>query len=221
MRRITLPVLVGLFALVGCSRAAPIKAEPDTDTKTAAAPTARVDSGVSPVAANEPRAGQEAPPIGKEPVHDDTAPPAPVAPPAPPPGPRGPRDPDAVREATFRYMFGKNASGQKQSARVYCLEVENSADPSAAFLARFKNVAPHVTRASACDASADKGVIEKSSGKQGLIFRVDTIIWVDDDHAEVGGGYYEAGLSASGNTYYLERKNGAWHVTKDVMHWIS
>jgi hypothetical protein len=118
-------------------------------------------------------------------------------------------------------MFGKNASGQQQSAGVYCLELEKGADPSPAFLARLRSAAPHVTRASACDASADKGVIEKSSGKQGLIFRVESISWIDDDHAEVGGGYYEAGLSASGNTYYLERKNGAWHVTKDVMHWIS
>jgi hypothetical protein len=213
--------LLALFAVVGCTRAAPIKAEPDNDSKSAPAPIARADSGASPVASQEPqRAGQEAPPVGKEAVAEQSPSPPP-APPARSPNTSATRDPDAVREAAFRYMFGKNASGQQQTSGVYCLEVENGADPSAAFLARFRNVAPHVTRASACDASPDKGVVEKSSGKRGLMFRVDTIIWLDDDHVEVGGGYYEAGLSASGNTYYLERKNGAWHVTKDVMHWIS
>jgi hypothetical protein len=214
---------LGVLVLsIGCSRAAPIKADLDSEK---APPTAQVPSStrvassarvapVAVVASGEPaRAAQD----WRETAREDPAP----APPASPPGPRRPGDPDDVREATFRYMFGSNASGQQQNALVFCLQLENNADPSAAFIARFSKTKQHVLAASACDASAYTGVVEKATGKSGLIFRVDGIKWVDDDHAEVSGGYYEAGLSASGNTYFLERAHGAWHVTKDVMSWIS
>jgi len=32
---------------------------------------------------------------------------------------------------------------------------------------------------------------------------------------------YEAGLSASGNTYTVKKIKGKWKVTNDKMHWIS
>jgi hypothetical protein len=41
------------------------------------------------------------------------------------------------------------------------------------------------------------------------------------DAAEVSGGYYEAELSASGNTYYMRKKDGKWVCEKNVMRWIS
>ena len=44
---------------------------------------------------------------------------------------------------------------------------------------------------------------------------------VSDTKVEVSGGYYEAGLSSSGNTYIVELKEGKWVVTGDTMHWIS
>ena len=38
---------------------------------------------------------------------------------------------------------------------------------------------------------------------------------------EVAGGYYEGGLSASGNVYRLKRVDGGWKVIEDGMEWIS
>jgi hypothetical protein len=136
---------------------------------------------------------------------------------SPSPSPDG----DAIREAVLRHMFGKNASGQQQRARVFCIELEGGADPSPAFLARFKGVRVPLRPGSGCTKSPDKGVIDKKTHARGLAFRVDSLRQLDRDHAVVEGGYYEAGLSASGNTYTLERQNGAWVVTKDVMNWIS
>lgn len=130
-----------------------------------------------------------------------------------------PRDLD-IREAALRYMFRHNASGQQLQAHVYCIGLPDI-DPSAAFVARLGDVRPTVKPISACDAGAGDGVLDKATGQLGLIFHAGAIRWIDADHAELDGGYYEAGLSASGNTYYLQRQNGAWLVTKDVMHWIS
>ena len=45
--------------------------------------------------------------------------------------------------------------------------------------------------------------------------------YTDKDHATVNGGYFEAGLSASGNVYTVERLKGVWTVVKDEMTWIS
>ena len=122
--------------------------------------------------------------------------------------------------------MGDNASGQQQRTGAYFLEVTDlksgkQIDPSPAFLKRFAGHKPRVAAVSQCSASADKGVRDKKTGEQGLIFSVDDIYWISETQVRVGGGYYEAGLSASGNTYTLEKKNGKWVVVKDVMNWIS
>jgi len=137
-----------------------------------------------------------------------------------------PADNDAIREAIFRHQMPHNASGLQQAARVCFLEVLDRTsghyvDPSPALMKRFANNTPRVAGRSACTASADKGVRDKKTGEQGLIFTVGFIKWVSNDEVEVDGGYYEASLSASGNTYYLRKINGKWIVVKDVMNWIS
>jgi hypothetical protein len=118
-------------------------------------------------------------------------------------------------------MFGKNASGMHQHAKVYCLHFEQGADPPASFLARFASLKTPVRAGSACSEDARSGVVEVATKAPGLAFRIDSVQWTDKDHATVQGGYYEAGLSASGNVYTLERKSGAWVVTGDQMVWIS
>jgi hypothetical protein len=129
-----------------------------------------------------------------------------------------------IREATFRYQFGKNASGQQQRAKSYYLAISadgKSGDPDDAFMKRFVGNEPPVKKRSECDTSAQKGVVDKKTGESGLVFSTGPIKWVSDTEAEISGGYYEAGLSASGNTYYLKKADGKWKVIKNVMHWIS
>ena len=55
-----------------------------------------------------------------------------------------------------------------------------------------------------------QGCLGQKTGEQGLIFRVTSIKCISDTEVEAKGGYYEAGLSASGNIYTLkkERANG-------------
>lgn len=113
-----------------------------------------------------------------------------------------------IAEATFRYQFEHNASGQQQKAPAYFLSLFGK-DPAEAFLKRFEGHKPPVKKGS-----------EFKIGK-GLLFRVARIKRVSDAKVEVSGGYYEAGLSSSGNTYVVEFKNGKWVVTRDRMHWIS
>ena len=130
-----------------------------------------------------------------------------------------------IREATFRYQFRKNASGQQQAAKVYCLELAvdgKRADPDDAFLKRFAGNKPPVKKGSECGMSAEQGVvIDKETGASGLIFNTGDIQWVSDTEVEVSGGYYEASLSASGNVYSLKKVNGIWTVIKEKMTWIS
>jgi hypothetical protein len=125
---------------------------------------------------------------------------------------------DAIVEAVFRYQFAHNASGLQKAAEVVCLSAFDK-DPKPALLKRLGN--PVVRPASACDATSGRGVVEKGTGKQGYILEVGAIRRTSPTTAEAEGGYYEAGLSASGNTYFLERKKGRWVTVRDVMHWIS
>ena len=136
-------------------------------------------------------------------------------------------DPD-IAEATFRYQFEHNASGQKTAANVYCIgfsavsvDDRTTQDPPSDFLRRLSDVTPPVKAYSQCSRSVGHSIVDKVTGKPGLIFRIGFVKRTDSSHCEVEGGYYEANESASGNTYYLEKHGGKWTVVKDIMHWIS
>ena len=130
-----------------------------------------------------------------------------------------PADEDDIREAVFRYQFKHNASGQQQNAKAYFLSLGKDKDPSDLFMVRFKDHKPPVKKRS--QATGKFEVIDKKTGKSGIIFVVSTIKRARGDKVLVDGGYYEAGLSSSGNVYTVERKNNKWVVTKDQMLWIS
>jgi hypothetical protein len=56
--------------------------------------------------------------------------------------------------------------------------------------------------------------------RRGLVFRTEEV-QIDGAQATASGGYFEAGLSASGNIYTVERqRDGSWLMTSDKMQWI-
>jgi hypothetical protein len=128
----------------------------------------------------------------------------------------GDSDPDAddIREALFRYMISRcNTSYYK----VCFVSIDRRApgdtaklrpgdtDPSDQFLRRFTHTPIPVRKDSDCTASS-RGVFDKKSGARGLIFNVGKITRHSPTLAEIEGGYYAAGLSASGNTYTVEKR---------------
>jgi hypothetical protein len=72
-----------------------------------------------------------------------------------------------------------------------------------------------------CSSDAHRGVAEKRTGKRGVVFRVRTIKWVSETEVDVVGGYFEDGLSASGNTYTVIKTQGKWTVSEAKTNWIS
>ena len=133
---------------------------------------------------------------------------------------------DDIREATFRYLFVKNASGLQQNAKVYFLSLldpvkKQHEDPADGFMARFAGHHPRVAKASAANSAGITGVQDKQTGEHGLIFHLGDIRWISDTAVEVDGSYYEASESAAGSTYYLKKQEGRWVVQRDVMHWIK
>ncbi|HYX72344.1 MAG TPA: hypothetical protein VE732_06210 [Nitrososphaera sp.] len=130
-----------------------------------------------------------------------------------------PADEDDIREAVFRYQFDHNASAQQQNAKVYFLSLGKAKDPSDLFMLRFRGHKPSVKKGSHAGGKGE--VIDNKTGERGLIFYATSIKQIDENEVEVEGGYYEAGLSSSGNTYTVKRKENKWVVTKDKLRWIS
>ncbi len=129
-----------------------------------------------------------------------------------------------IWEATFRHQFGPNIPEQQNPVKVYFLSFYDEAagkntDPSAAFLKRFAGNQPRVAPVS--EGTAEKEVRDAKTGEEGIIFRVYSIRWISETKVEVGGGYDAGSWSASTNTFTLEKKEGKWVVTKDVMNGIS
>lgn len=130
-----------------------------------------------------------------------------------------------IREAVFRYQFQHNASGAQQTAEFYCLslgEYSNELDPDDELMQRFQGHKPAVKKISQCVYGPEMGVQDADTGQSGgLVFRVTHIEWISDTEVKVEGGYYEGGLSASGNIHWVVRQGNRWVVTKDQMQWIS
>jgi hypothetical protein len=127
----------------------------------------------------------------------------------------------AIQEAVFRYQFQHNASSRKQAADFYCLGIVEKKNPRPELMERFAGHAPAVVPVSECRADAGSGVTRDSTSGHGLIFTVGDIKWINGSEVEVAGGYYEGGLSASGNVFRVKRIDGVWTVVEDRMEWIS
>jgi len=136
---------------------------------------------------------------------------------------------DDIMEAVFRYQFANNYSGQQQGAKIYFIGMYIPGDStrqsyyvdlSDELMMRFQKNSPPVKKASQCTISVN-GVFDKQTGERGLLFRIESVQELSNDEVEVKGGYFEAGLSASGNIYTLRRIDNHWVVIKDVLLWIS
>jgi hypothetical protein len=133
-----------------------------------------------------------------------------------------------IREAAFRYLFEHNPSSQQKKAAVYFLSFLNGrnskeargTDPGDVFMRRFANQSPRVAKGSEARIGRD-GVRDQKTHEKGIIFNLGEVRWLADDSVEIDGGHYEAGLSASGNTYFLKKKSGKWAVEKMKAGWIS
>jgi len=148
-----------------------------------------------------------------------------VAPPAAAQTPARGSDADEVRLAVFRYLVGHNASAAQAGVSFVCLEIRQgrqARDPSPFIMAAMSGLAMRAVPGSACESSADGVFLKSDSAKaRGLVFRTEQVE-IDGNKATVTGGYFEAGLSASGNIYTLARQHdGSWLVTDDKMQWIS
>lgn len=123
-------------------------------------------------------------------------------------------------EVLFRHQFANNASAAQQNAAAYCLSLRED-DPPAKFVERFRNDQPQVLPVSKCTSDPFEGVRIEGVNGIALVHYV-TEISCSEKQCEAEGGYYEAGLSASGNNYVLHLgTDNVWRVTSDKMNWIS
>lgn len=137
---------------------------------------------------------------------------------------RGSED-DEIRLAVFRYLMGHNGSGEQTDVPFVCLEVyqgDKAHDPSLFIMKAMGGGQPSVVPGSSCESSTAGVFLKGRRAKgRGLVFRTEEMK-IDGDKATVSGGYFAAGLSASGNVYTVERqRDGSWRVTSDKMVWIS
>jgi hypothetical protein len=131
-----------------------------------------------------------------------------------------PVDEQDIREAVFRYQFNHNSSGQQQNAKVYFLSLNQGRSPGNDLMIRFKGNKPPVRKVSEASVSA-RGVVDKKTGRRGLVFRITEIKWLGENDVEVEGGYFESGQSASTNVYKVKRESGRWVVKEDKVLEIS
>jgi hypothetical protein len=120
-------------------------------------------------------------------------------------------DEDEVRLAVYRYLVDHNASGAQTGAPFVCLEInenDQARDPSPFIITAMSKRRPRAVPVSACESSTEGVFLKGDRAKgRGLVFRTEDVK-IDGDKATVTGGYFEAGLSASGNIYTLERHQG-------------
>jgi len=127
-----------------------------------------------------------------------------------------------IQQSVLRYQFEHNAAANKYD--IFCIgmsEGEPNSDAPTKLIRDLNDASHKVVKHSDCNAHMDNGVTEHSSGKPALMLNVGKVNWLTKDEAMVEGGYYENGLSSSGNTYHLKKISGVWRVVQNQMNWIS
>jgi hypothetical protein len=137
---------------------------------------------------------------------------------------------DNIREVVYRYLFIHKAASADSSIKVFFLALSDNvvnihssfgdADPTDEFLSRFQTSVPAVKKYSQCTLAME-GVFDTQTGVRGVLFRAGPITVIDSTHAEIEAGYFMAGLGASGDTLQLQKSDGLWIVTKDMVRWIA
>ena len=144
------------------------------------------------------------------------------APPAPAPLQLGAHQFDAA-EALYRHQIGNNASGGQRKVAAHCFALGSPgsrADPPGAILDRFRTHRAPVKGVSGCRWDGVQW-LDRETGGPAIVHYIAELSCPSATRCTARGGYLEANMSASGNSYALERKGGRWQVVSDVMNWIS
>jgi hypothetical protein len=98
----------------------------------------------------------------------------------------------------------------------------NGKDPTDEFLNRFRDIPRSIRKISSeLPQKGPHTPKDRTTLLTGIIFSADTVKWLDQDTAEVEGGYYCGGLCAAGITFNVRREAGKWVVKGSKMRWIS
>ena len=114
----------------------------------------------------------------------------------------------------------------------FCLKGPGDSDPPAPVMDRLRVSAARVLPASACRIEREvllpghpehdiKRVVERESAARAIMLEVSSIECSDERHCTVACGYFSQSLSASGNTFEVEKRGETWAVTSRQMRWIS
>jgi hypothetical protein len=127
-----------------------------------------------------------------------------------------------IQQSVLRYQFEHNAAANKYN--IFCIAIskgETTSDAPAKLIQSLNDATHKLVKSSDCNENEGNGVTERASGKPALMLNVSQVKWLTKDEVIVKGGYYEASLSSSGNTYQLKKISGVWRVMKDELNWIS
>lgn len=134
----------------------------------------------------------------------------------------------SAREAVFRHQLTHNESAFID-IDTFCIEITKASDtwassrsdPPQKMIERLNDGRYRVRKGADCDYNGGNGVVEKGSSKPALVLRAGEISWKSSKRVAITGGYYYASEGASGNVYYLEKRDGKWLVVEDKTIWLS
>jgi len=121
-----------------------------------------------------------------------------------------------IREAVFRYQFGRKAD-------CYCISVEKEQNPSKELMQRFINYSPQVRMSSECKIAPNEDFarFRDVSGKTIIFHTVRSVKLKMWKRAEAEGSWELGPLHGEAHRYFLKYENGAWKVTGQQLLTVS
>lgn len=137
-------------------------------------------------------------------------------------------DEDSIREVVFKKVIGPwmkefDSSLAAHFLETYYIAVDDDKDPSPELLERFSGLLRPVRKASESYVSEPEGnvVKDKKTNKNGVLFTVSRIKWVNKNEVTLTAGSYIANMGSDGCRYSLKRVNGAWSIASKEECFVS
>lgn len=90
----------------------------------------------------------------------------------------------------------------------------NGKDPSDDFIKRLRNIPRTIKKVSRSRAGKRwrTAVLDRATGRRGIVFSANDIRWLSKDQVEVKGGYYCDSMCAAAKVFDVHLENGRWVV---------
>ena len=128
---------------------------------------------------------------------------------------------DLIRKVVFTETIRFWNLHPDKTLKTYYLAVDDDKDPSGKLLEVFASYKVSIKKASDSFIKSDGSVLNKVTKKQGVLFFISKLEWINNNEVKVSAGNQIGNLGGNGCSYKLKKENDEWKIVSTENCYVS